>query len=100
MEVVSQAHRSMGAVEDREVRFVSPENQLQITAVLGPRVLLIPPITYDGGIGGGGRVSFAYSSNLTEGNVDVGSGAQQGTIGYNTTHHKFCPECDHCLLKY
>ena len=40
--------------------------------------------TYDGGIGGGGRVSFSYSGNLDEGNVDVGTGAQQGTKGYNT----------------
>jgi hypothetical protein len=40
--------------------------------------------TYDGGIGGGGRVSFSYSGNLNEGNVDVGTGAQQGTKGYNT----------------
>ena len=40
--------------------------------------------TYDGGIGGGGRVSFSTSGNLDEGNVDVGTGAQQGTKGYNT----------------
>ena len=40
--------------------------------------------TYDGGIGGGGRVAFNYSTNLVEGSVDVGSGAQEGTKGYNT----------------
>ncbi|NDH16704.1 MAG: hypothetical protein EBY48_06465, partial [Opitutae bacterium] len=47
----------------------------------------IPPTTsstYSGGIGGGGRVSFSTSANLYEGNVDVGSGVYQGTIGYNT----------------
>ena len=38
----------------------------------------------NGGIGGGGRVAFNYSTNLTEGTVDVGTGAYQGTIGYNT----------------
>ncbi len=37
-----------------------------------------------GGIGGGGRVAFNYSDNLTEGTVDVGTGAYQGTIAYNT----------------
>ena len=40
--------------------------------------------TYDGGIGGGGRVAFNYSTNLVEGTVDVGSGAYIGTKGYNT----------------
>jgi hypothetical protein len=40
--------------------------------------------TYDGGIGGGGRVAFNYSTNLVEGTVDVGSGAYVGTKGYNT----------------
>ena len=29
-------------------------------------------------------MSFSYSGNLDEGNVDVGTGAQQGTKGYNT----------------
>ena len=37
-----------------------------------------------GGIGGGGRVVFAYTTNLTEGSVDVGTGAQQGTVTENT----------------
>ena len=37
-----------------------------------------------GGIGGGGRIAFNYSTNLTEGTVNVGSGAYEGTIGYNT----------------
>ena len=37
-----------------------------------------------GGTGGGGRVAFNYSTNLTEGTVDTGSGVYQGTIGYNT----------------
>ena len=40
--------------------------------------------TYDGGIGGGGRVAFNYSTNLVEGTIDVGSGAYIGTKGYNT----------------
>ena len=40
--------------------------------------------TYDGGIGGGGRVAFNYSTNLVEGTVDVGSGAYVGTKAYNT----------------
>ena len=46
-----------------------------------------PPSTasnFDGGIGGGGRISFSTSANLYEGNVDVGSGVYQGTIGHNT----------------
>ena len=37
-----------------------------------------------GGIGGGGRVVFAFSTNLTEGSVDVGTGAQEGTVTENT----------------
>ena len=37
-----------------------------------------------GGTGGGGRVAFNYSTNLTEGTVDTGSGVYQGTIAYNT----------------
>jgi hypothetical protein len=40
--------------------------------------------TYDGGIGGGGRVAFNYSTNLVEGTVDVGSGAYVGTKAENT----------------
>jgi hypothetical protein len=37
-----------------------------------------------GGIGGGGRVVFAFTTNLTQGSVDVGTGAQEGTITENT----------------
>jgi hypothetical protein len=37
-----------------------------------------------GGIGGGGRVVFAFTTNLTLGSVDVGTGAQEGTITENT----------------
>jgi hypothetical protein len=40
--------------------------------------------TFDGGIGGGGRVAFNYSTNLVEGSVNVGSGAHLGSKGYNT----------------
>jgi hypothetical protein len=41
----------------------------------------IPPF---GGTGGGGRVVFAYSTNLVEGTVDVGTGAYVGTVAENT----------------
>ena len=34
--------------------------------------------------GGGGRVSFSYSYNLTQGTVDVGSGNFAGTINEST----------------
>jgi hypothetical protein len=37
-----------------------------------------------GGIGGGGRVVFAFTTNLNQGSVDVGTGAQAGTITENT----------------
>ena len=37
-----------------------------------------------GGTGGGGRIAFNYSTNLTEGTYDVGSGGQQGTVTFNT----------------
>ena len=32
----------------------------------------------------GGRIAFNYSTNLTEGNLDIGSGGQQGTVTFNT----------------
>ena len=37
-----------------------------------------------GGTGGGGRIAFNYSTNLTQGTYDVGSGGQQGTVTFNT----------------
>ena len=37
-----------------------------------------------GGIGGGGRIAFNYSTDVTEGTYDVGSGGQQGTVTFNT----------------
>ena len=40
----------------------------------------VPP----SGSAGGGRVAFNYSTNLIEGSVDVGTGAYQGTVAYNT----------------
>ena len=63
------------------------KNQLPITAVLRPSGGTPPNTTstYDGGIGGGGRVSFAYSSNLTEGNVDVG--LVHSKVPLVITHH-------------
>ena len=62
------------------------ENQLPTTDRFRQKEEHLPSTssTFDGGIGGGGRIAFNYSTNLIEGNVDVGSGAYVGTKGYNT----------------